>query len=452
MATKKELIQAQAYSRRRLLTAFTSGIPGGKELEPAKPLRAVVAGVALSVLLILGSLILGLINPGLPTGWDNNALIIAKGTGARYLSVNGTLYPVLNTTSARLLVPSKSFSVLTLDPANLEKTPRGETIGILGAPDALPKPMDLTDGSWAACAAGPSAMRATLGTNPGGVRAVSGAMLVSTPDEDVVIAGSRRYPIARGEAPAVLRALGISPRSVAVPARWLNLFEPATALTALDIPGAGQSSATPVLVDGRPVPVGTVLRVGTGAEETRFVLTQEGELAPLSPVAYQLYLLGTGTRLGEERTVAPSQISALRTATTAIAPEDWPAERLTTVSVKDKLPCAQLTLIDKERAAVSLAVADDPEALTKGAEVRMPPASGALVRAVGDGANGGLLFVVDSSGTAYAVPGANAEVLARLGFKEKDVSEVPSAWVDLFQTGPELSEAAAGQPLARTGS
>jgi len=102
VASKKDLTEAQSFSRRRLLTAFTSGAVGTTELEPAKPLRAVVAGMALTALVVLGGVFYGLISPGLPTGWENNRLVLAKDTGARYVSSQGTLYPVVNTASARL--------------------------------------------------------------------------------------------------------------------------------------------------------------------------------------------------------------------------------------------------------------------------------------------------------------------------------------------------------------
>ena len=40
MASKRELVEAHSYNRRRLVTAFLSGAPGGREVEPAKPGRA----------------------------------------------------------------------------------------------------------------------------------------------------------------------------------------------------------------------------------------------------------------------------------------------------------------------------------------------------------------------------------------------------------------------------
>ena len=49
MSSKRDLVEAHGYNRRRLVTAFVSGAPGGKELEPARPLRAVVIAVAVLV-------------------------------------------------------------------------------------------------------------------------------------------------------------------------------------------------------------------------------------------------------------------------------------------------------------------------------------------------------------------------------------------------------------------
>ena len=55
MATKKDLVEAHAFSRRRLVTAFVSGAPGGREVEPVRPGRVLIGGVALSVLLLAGA-------------------------------------------------------------------------------------------------------------------------------------------------------------------------------------------------------------------------------------------------------------------------------------------------------------------------------------------------------------------------------------------------------------
>ena len=57
MATKKDLVEAHAFSRRRLVTAFLSGAPGGREVEPARPGRTIVGGLALAVLLVAAAAI-----------------------------------------------------------------------------------------------------------------------------------------------------------------------------------------------------------------------------------------------------------------------------------------------------------------------------------------------------------------------------------------------------------
>jgi len=166
MATKKDLIEAQGFSRRRLLSAFTGGAPGGKELDPAKPLRAVVAGVALTIGVILVGVFWGIMQPGLPGDWQNNRLIVATDTGARYVSVEGTLYPVINTASARLLIPAGEFKVVRTDQAALDGIPVGPSIGILGAPDDLPAPSALINSSWTACIDDTAGASVSLSTTP----------------------------------------------------------------------------------------------------------------------------------------------------------------------------------------------------------------------------------------------------------------------------------------------
>ena len=108
MATKKDLVEAQSFAKRRLTTAFVAGAPGGREVEPNNPLKAIIGGVALSVVLILGSLAFGWFKSSLPDDWGNDRLVIAKQSGARYVSIKKVLHPVINTTSARLLIPANN--------------------------------------------------------------------------------------------------------------------------------------------------------------------------------------------------------------------------------------------------------------------------------------------------------------------------------------------------------
>ena len=69
MATKRDLVEAYSFSRRRLVTAFVSGAPGGIEAEPARPGRTFVGGLALTVLLMGAAAIVRIVSPSLPEDW-----------------------------------------------------------------------------------------------------------------------------------------------------------------------------------------------------------------------------------------------------------------------------------------------------------------------------------------------------------------------------------------------
>lgn len=72
MATKKDLVEAQSFSKRRLTTAIVSGAPGGREVEPHRPMKAVIGGLALTVVLVIGSLDFGWLKGSLPQNWGDN--------------------------------------------------------------------------------------------------------------------------------------------------------------------------------------------------------------------------------------------------------------------------------------------------------------------------------------------------------------------------------------------
>ena len=78
MASKRDLVEAHAFNRRRLVAAFVSGAPGGREVEPTRPARAVVVGAVLAVLVVGGAAIAGYLRPGLPAG--NAGPAVSPGT------------------------------------------------------------------------------------------------------------------------------------------------------------------------------------------------------------------------------------------------------------------------------------------------------------------------------------------------------------------------------------
>ena len=446
MATKKDLIEAQGFSRRRLLSAFTSGAPGGKELEPAAPLRAVLAGVVLSAMVILAGVFYGLLRPGLPAGWEDNTLVLVKDSGARYLSIDSVLYPVINTASARLLMPSGKFNVVTTDKGTLEGIEIGSTIGILGAPDDIPGPDALINDDWTACVAPDAETSVTLPANRIAT-AVDEAAVVELDGTLYVVSGDTRYEVASEDADAVLRAVGLSAASaIDVDDRWLNLFEEGESFEPLIATNAGDP------LSGTDLTIGSVVRNTGTAEDQRFLITADGELAPLSPLAYQLYLLGSGALLGGEQEVNPSETAGLDN-TTPAGGADWPNEPLSGLAT-DSAACAVLGHNDAGDPTTRFAtLVDDEREIEAGVDVSV--GGGALVRVGGSSAEGaGLVYLIDESGTAYPVPGADSDLVGRLGYETGDVDLVPQAWLQFLPAGPELTVEAAGsspEPVVAVG-
>jgi type VII secretion-associated serine protease mycosin/type VII secretion protein EccB len=441
MATKKDLIEAQGFSRRRLLSAFVGGAPGGKELEPAKPLRAVAAGIALTAMLIIGGVFYGLVRPGLPDGWDNNKLIVASDTGARYVSINGTLYPVINTASARLLIPAGEYKVITTDQGTLEGIPVGQTIGIPGAPDALPAPQLLANNGWAACAAGGESK---LGISPEKLATATDKAIVASADgAEYVISGGTRWRVDQEQRDSVLRTVGLASATVvAADGAWINLFSDGGDLAPIRSVNAGYSLGNGDLI------VGSVVHPTGSPADERYLVTAQGELAPMTALAFQLYLLGDGATLGPDRDVNPANLSALKTAAEPAGEAGWPTAALTPLE-GSSLPCAILDNTDGTAKSV-LGTAIGDTALTGTARATVHSGSGALVLVGGVGA--GIVYLIDESATAYPVPGADNDVLARLGYAPTDLANVSSAWLSYFSTGSKLTESAAQQSPITSGA
>lgn len=440
MATKKDLIEAQGFSRRRLLSAFTGGAPGGKELDPAKPLRAVVAGVALTVGVILVGVFWGIMQPGLPGDWQNNRLIVATDTGSRYVSVEGTLYPVINTASARLLIPAGEFKVVRTNQSALDGIPVGPAIGILGAPDDLPAPGALINSSWTACIDDGAGAAVALSNDPIASVSTGTGAVVQRGEDLFVIADGLRYAVAPEDANAVLRAVGLGASDILeVDGRWLNLFASGDELAPISINGFGAA------VEGTELTAGAIVHTQGSPAEERYVALASGELAQLSPLAYQLYLLGSGQQAREVE-VSPADVADIPTIPN-VGGADWPAQPLTPLA-NGETPCAVLD--DDARTVLGASAGELPDERSR---VDVAVGAGALVE-VTDGPDGaaGMAVLIDESGTAYAIPGATLDegsedaatgAIAQLGYSLSDVGRVSDAWIEFFAAGPALTAEAA---------
>src|SRR5688500_14851561 len=171
MATKKDLVEAHAFSRRRLVTAFVSGAPGGREVEPVRPGRVLIGGIALSVLLLAGAAIAGFLLGRPPAQWlETGSFIISKDTGEQYVVLHGGDDPeiqrVPNYVSAQLLLGDAELTPATVRDKYIREVRLGDDLGIEGAPASLPTADALVDDGWTACTAAGAGITVVLEQEP----------------------------------------------------------------------------------------------------------------------------------------------------------------------------------------------------------------------------------------------------------------------------------------------
>lgn len=444
MASKKDLVEAYAYNRRRLVTAFVSGAPGGREMEPSRPGRAIVVGVVLAGLVVGAGAITGAIKPTVKKGWDNNRLVIGKDTGARYVTQGGKVFPVLNTASARLVIPPDEFDVVYVPEDKIAEREHGQPIGIIGAPDALPGPGDLIQTGWVSCAdrsrpvndvEQAAGMSLNISRTQSAVATPEQAVVVRADGVMHVIAGSLRYQVARANETKVLLGLGL-PNTAAwdVPAAWVNQFNSGTVLGPVVLPGVG--AALPAGA-GLPAEVrnGSVVAVGDGANRIRRFLATPPGLVELNEVQVAMYRQGNAPQGEVTLTSVSSATKVVPDVPAEFAQtQNWPA-RLPEAFQEPTTACAILQTSERGSTVTMLARAM-PDA-------RVKPKPGGLAQSIDIGRGalvsagpGGPVFLIDATGKRYPLA-AHGE-RSFLGYGALRPIVVPTSWIEALALGPTL--------------
>ena len=462
MASKRDLVEAHAYNRRRLVSAFLSGAPGGREVESVSRSRPVVAGVTLGGLLVGGAAIAGLFAQPLPDGWDNGYVVIGKTSAARFVTIKGTLHPVLNATSARLILPSdKGFEVLVVDDDKMAATPHGSTLGILGAPDDLPPAGSLLQSGWVSCFDGTKpALSIGSATVPAYADAsgltvkVTGAGSLPGQDVRYLLAAGRRYAIPAGSYDPVKQYLGQLETPQSVTGTWVDLFNPGTdlafdAFAFKDRGQVGQPLTGQYTLGNKLAKFGQLV-VNKDQNDAMSVMVANGTI-PLTAFAAAVYQAVAPDGLGRPVTVSNDDLARIQPSDTkGFVPDNWPTG---IPSRATGTPCAVLETVDGKPATTHLATtsADSPFVKPPNQQqVYVQAGRGALVRASSTGTSGPVA-VIDQSGQAFTITDPSAETLARLAYKDLTPRYVPPSWVSLLPAGPALSEAAVGAPRVESG-
>jgi hypothetical protein len=109
--------------------------------------RAVLVGALILITGLAGCFVFSLIRPSGVAG--NDAVLADRDTAALYVKVGDQLHPVLNLTSARLIA-GRPDNPTTVKTSELDQFPRGNLLGIPGAPERMVQNTS-RDADWTIC-------------------------------------------------------------------------------------------------------------------------------------------------------------------------------------------------------------------------------------------------------------------------------------------------------------
>lgn len=254
--------------------------------------RSKWAGIAVAVVFAVGCIILSMIMPrGVMR--DSDLLVADRDTQALYVRINDKLHPVLNITSANLILEKTKKPVL-VKPSELSKLPRGPLVGIFGAPERMPSPdANISDSSWAVCdtASPTGTMKVTVIGAPMvtddsiGALPEGSAILARFGDETDLVYNGHRTPIDIHDK-AVALAVGLDTSIPPPVAMSRGLHDALAATPQLVVPpiAAAGTPAPPEWALNSSVVIGSIVKVRhvDGPDQLYVVLTDG--LQPISSV------------------------------------------------------------------------------------------------------------------------------------------------------------------------
>ncbi|MET8775667.1 type VII secretion protein EccB [Nocardia sp. NPDC050713] len=424
--------------------------------------RAYAAGLVLAIVVLAGCGILALLRPQDKIG--NNVLLIGKESGGVYVQIDGVVHPALNLASARL-ASGESGKATIVKESELGKKPRGQLIGIPGAPAALRYDKDGKGRAWTVCDVmkvdGSKDFTTTvlagdleLG-DKASVMPADRALLVKVKEQAYLVYNKTRARVDMNDR-RVTDALGITgatPRPVSE--GLLNAIPevPQIVPPKINDPGARVSYQ---VGDRR---VGDVVQVSSDPDQN-YVVLHEG-LQAISEVTAEI-IRATYRSTPGASWIDPTDKTSANIAT-ALAVDTYPTIVPTIVDIKDRpISClswkpnpaakdggmqADLSVVtgvalpmpDKAK-AVPLAQADGsgPNADS----VYVPPGTGAFVQTTGiepDSRRKDSLFYVADTGVRFGIKNADAQKALGLD-AEAGVKPEPAPWpiVGLLANGPTL--------------
>ncbi len=480
----KVQVQAYRFGVRRVERAVQSGVSYQANLHGPRHGVAMVIGLVVAGLVLAGFAVYGFIKPA-PSIGDAKVLVDTD-SGSAFVVRDGKVHPALNLASAMLAAESDTGAagssagsvgrvVRQVNTATLAELPKGQLLGIPGAPHQVPTEASLVPSAWTVCdmitvdpdaAPGmtvPPQTTVAIGLPQGAggsLSSVAGASLLVTPD------GKAYYLLfdgvrARVEDPGdrqVAEGLGLdvgSARRISV--GLLNVIPEAPQIRRPVIADAGKT----ISLGGRSASVGDVVRVNRAAGGPTYQLVLGDGVQEIGPVVADLVRAVTGQG-PQVPLVSPSDLAALGATSNPLDVAAYPRTRPSFVSVDAAPGLCVGWRIDQGRPvrevgavdalplpADAVAVPAPPTTETSGVggltsadAVYLPPGRGIVIGQATDGVtpNLGNLFLVTDQGIKFPV--VDLAALQSLGLG-KTIQPAPAELVSLLPLGPTLDPAAA---------
>jgi type VII secretion protein EccB len=467
MQNKKDLLQAHRLMTQRASQALILGEPDTAEAPLRRLNFATTIGVMLSILVLAGFGIWGLLKPGGASGLQAaGVIIVEKESGARYVwCTQDTLCPVENFVSARLLAGSGQVSVKLVSRSSLKGFQRGGELGIPGAPNTLPSSGQLQKGPWSACvktdvtqlSASVPIVTLQAGKDVGGqTLAPNRAVAVKASGQTWLLVNGQRLLVN----PQIVASF--APDAVPIAAKWLNVVPQGRDFGVPVIDGLGNTTTGPQ-GGGR---VGQIFQavdpIGGGTKY--YVLLSDG-LQQITPAQAELLEGDPMIKAAYPgQTVAPIKIAAgavsnVRQSSSgfsagmpAVMPQVQPFAANTPLCMvyrdaSGKTP-GELTIGGSQlpqppgTANGSLETAD---------QLSIPPGSAALVGMLPESGLPASIstYYLVTEGHRYAL--SSSDVIADLGYAAKDVTALPAGILGFIPTGPILDPTKAQQTIPMAG-
>lgn len=468
-STKHE-VQAYRFGARRVVSAVTTGSAVPPAAGGPRPGLAMLIGAVLAAVVLAGFGVLGLLRPAPSIG--DAAVVVDRDGGGAYVLREGVAHPSMNLASAMLAAAPEGEAeastpeVRSVTTATLATLPKGQLLGIPGAPNQVPGPDEIVGDTWQVCdliTSDPAAAPGTVGElrttvligEPGAPATGLAAMVTVEGRQSWLVSEGRRFLVDLDDT-AVVAGLGVDPADVRrVSLGLLNAIPEGDPLRRPEIPRLGSA----VTLGAADFTVGEVLRVERATGGSTYDLVLDDGLQEVPPVVADIVRAVTGQDAAV-RTVSPSVISQAPTTKQPVSLSGYPTSAPEVVDA-DTLPGLCL---DWRRDGDGAQVRVDPVARLPLAGGRRPvpappgtgesgpglgladnvviaPGGGIVTGQAGAGAGpeAGALTLVTDQGMAYPVKDRNA--LTALGLSE--VVPAPPEVVSLLPLGPTLDPAAA---------